>query len=336
MNAVVSELMQNNKGEVVTLIVDFSLNRKQNDATVKHFSSEMQRLKFRGTKVLDQSELLEKLNLTLNGINNTVRGSVAIFAAQDFIKVVPLHYQAISRLVLDSGFALSELLYAESRHPLHHILVFGGNGVRLFTGAGELCSEVTDYQPVIHVTHLLKSLDHSGSADEAHARGVKLQAKPKLHEAINNLVANLSSPVVVLGASNAGQLDQAASERVLALVDGNYEHASISDISEIAQKALDLTELQHTQIYLSEIDKLRHEKRLGAGCDEIVQLLGEGRLQTLYLEETAITQLQPGEAHELVDVDKSIALTLQQRGDVVFLPEGSLAESGGMVAGLRY
>lgn len=336
MNAVVSELMHGSDGEVVTLIVDLSLNRKQNEVTVNHFSSAMQQLGFRTRSFLEQSRLLEKINLTLNGIKNTVRGSVAIFAAPDCVKVVPLRYQAVSRLVLDQHFALSELIYAESHYPLRHILVFGGSSARLFTGAGELCSEVTDYQPVMHVTHILKSLLHAGATDEGHGRGIRLQARPKLYEAVNALVESLPAPVIILGASDAGQLSDVASERVLALVEGNYEHASISDISEIAQKALELAGLQKTQNCLGEIDRLRHEKRIGAGGDEITQLLDEGRLQTLYFEETAITRLNPDPSHRMVETDRLINRTLQQRGDVVFLPEGSLAEYGGMVAGLRY
>ncbi|GEM_PF-761442 len=338
MNEIISELLKCQDEQVLTLIVDLDMNRKENEVKLKHLGSELQHL---ALNIPDSTRdvLMKRLELILQSIEGTIStGSLAILAASNFAKVIPLHYHARARLLADRGFALTEVIYSATNFPLCHVLVFSCNGVRVFSKNGEQLSEITDNQAAAHATHLLKSLAHSGHLNEAKnsGRGVRTNPDPKLKEAIAALAEDFEGPMVIVGAAHAGELPSSLSERSIATNDGCYEHATVADIAKVAHEACDKASAESAQHYFEEVEKLLHEKRLGSGSDEIKQLILAGRVQTLYIEDTAATCINDSELHQLSETDRLISLALQYNGKIVFLPKDSLSKYDAMAAGLRF
>ncbi len=339
MNEIINELVNCQNKPVLTLIVDLDMNRKENDAKLNHLSSEIQHLVLKNLPATERDILLKRLELVLQSMEGTAfSSSVAILAASDFVKVVPLYYQAQARLVADDGFALTEVMYSADIYPPCHILVFSGHGVRLFSKKGEQLSEISDNQAATHATHLLKAVAHAGHLNEAKnsGRGVQAIPDPKVNAAISALAESLEGPVIIVGAAHAGDLPLALSERSIATIDGSYDHATVADVAKVAHEASVKASAERAQQYFEEIEKLLHEKRLGSGSDEIKQLILGGRVQSLYLEDTTATCVKGSEQHQLSEDDRLIALALQYKGTIVFLPKDSLSSYGGMAAGLRF
>ncbi len=338
MNEIINELLQCENEPVLTLIVDLDMNRKENEAKLKHLASEVQHLKL---DLPDSTRdiLFKRLELILQSIDGTLfNGSVAIFAAANFGKIFPLHYHAKPRVVADNGFALTEIAYSTSTFPLCHVLVFSCHGVRVFSKNGEHVSEIADNPAAAHATHLLKALAHSGHVNEAKnsGRGVKACSDPKLKAAISALSETLEGPMIIAGASHAGELPPSLDSRSIATVDGCYENASIADIAKVAQEACEKASTERAQNYLEAIEAFLHEKRLGSGNDEIEQLILAGRVQTLYVEDDAAISIKASEQHKLSEEDRMIASALRYKGEIVFLPKESLSNYGAMAAGLRF
>jgi hypothetical protein len=272
----------------------------------------------------DREVLLKRLELIFSGLESeTHNASVAIFIAKDFAKVVPLNYRASERIVL-GDIAASEVAYSAASCPRFHILVSGGNHVRLFEAAADQIVEIKENEQLTHVGHLLKSHDHSNQGDEH-----------KIHAAVAELCKGLNWPIVLIGTTHLGDISP-LSEYVMASIEGNYEHASTAEVLKVAKEQVEKYKTEKATKELAEIEKLSHEKRLGSGLDEITQLIKAGRVEKLYLEESEALAMQDGKENQTTINDQLISLTFQFNGEVVFLPANSLAKYDGMAAALRY
>lgn len=185
-----------------------------------------------------------------------------------------------------------------------------------------------------HINHLLKSASQAIVSGAASAKGLKIHSNPKLEESILGLLKTISGPVIAVGESQYANLDECTN--ISATIEGNYEHASVAEIGLIAEDALNIAESKSAEKYLAEIDTLRHEKRLGAGLNEITQLIDEGRVRTLYIEHNLLRNPISEPAHKLTEIDKLVTQTLRHKGQIAFLPDDSLSSYEGAVAGLRY
>lgn len=325
MKNAMAELVSTKEAPILSIIVDLGIVKRDNEAKLKHLMGESTKLIPSEVSSSDRDILLKRLELIFSGLESeTHNASVAIFIAKDFAKVVPLNYRAAERIVLGDAFAASEAAYSAANCPRFHILVGGGNLVRLFEAGADQIVEIKENEQLIHVGHLLKSHDHSNQAEEH-----------KIHSAVAELCKTLNCPVVVIGTSHFGDT-AALSEYVMASVEGNYEHANSADVLKVAKEQVELWKTARAVKELEELEKLVHEKRLGSGLDEITRLIKAGRVEKLYLEESEALEVKSGNETQLTVCDQLISLTFQFNGEVVFLPANSLVKYEGMAVALRY
>jgi hypothetical protein len=325
MKNAMAELVSTKEAPILSIIVDLGIVKRDNEAKLKHLMGEATKLIPSAVSSSDRDVLLKRLELIFSGLESeTHNASVAIFIAKDFAKVVPLNYRAAERIVLGDAFAASEAAYSAANCPRFHILVGGGNLVRLFEAGADQIVEIKENEQLIHVGHLLKSHDHSNQAEEH-----------KIHSAVAELCKTLNWPVVVIGTSHFGDT-AALSEYVMASVEGNYEHANSADVLKVAKEQVEIWKTARAVKELEELEKLVHEKRLGSGLDEITRLIKAGRVEKLYLEESEALEVKSGNVNQLTVCDQLISLTFQFNGEVVFLPANSLVKYEGMAAALRY
>lgn len=324
MKNAMAELVSTKEAPILSIIVDLGIVKRDNEAKLKHLMGEATKLIPSDVSTSDRDVLLKRLELIFSGLESeTHNASVAIFIAKDFAKVVPLNYRASERIVL-GDIAASEVAYSAASCPRFHILVSGGNHVRLFEAAADQIVEIKENEQLTHVGHLLKSHDHSNQGDEH-----------KIHAAVAELCKSLNWPIVLIGTTHFGDTST-LSDYVMASVEGNYEHASTSEVLKVAKEQVEKYKVEKAAKEVAELEKLGHEKRLGSGLDEITQLIKAGRVEKLYLEESEALVMQDGKENQMTVNDQLISLTFQFNGEVVFLPANSLAKYEGMAASLRY
>jgi hypothetical protein len=324
MKNAMAELVSTKEAPILSIIVDLGIVKRDNEAKLKHLMGEATKLIPSDVSTSDRDVLLKRLELIFSGLESeTHNASVAIFIAKDFAKVVPLNYRASERIVL-GDIAASEVAYSAASCPRFHILVSGGNHVRLFEAAADQIVEIKENEQLTHVGHLLKSHDHSNQGDEH-----------KIHAAVAELCKGVNWPIVLIGTTHFGDIS-ALSEYVMASIEGNYEHASTAEVLKVAKEQVEKYKAEKATKEVAELEKLGHEKRLGSGLDEITQLIKAGRVEKLYLEESEALAMQEGKENQMTVNDQLIALTFQFNGEVVFLPANSLTKYEGMAAALRY
>ncbi|MFA7339924.1 MAG: hypothetical protein WC028_24280 [Candidatus Obscuribacterales bacterium] len=325
MKNAMAELVSTKEAPILSIIVDLGIVKRDNEAKLKHLMGEATKLIPSEVSSSDRDILLKRLELIFSGLESeTHNASVAIFIAKDFAKVVPLNYRAAERIVLGDAFAASEAAYSAVNCPRFHILVGGGNLVRLFEAGSDQIVEIKENEQLIHVGHLLKSHDHSNQAEEH-----------KIHSAVAELCKTLNWPVVVIGTSHFGDT-AALSEYVMASIEGNYEHANTAEVLKVAKEQVEIWKTARAVKELEELEKLIHEKRLGSGLDEITRLIKAGRVEKLYIEESEALEVKSENENQLTVCDQLISLTFQFNGEVVFVPANSLVKYEGMAAALRY
>jgi hypothetical protein len=325
MKNAMAELVSTKEAPILSIIVDLGIVKRDNEAKLKHLMGEATKLIPSEVSSSDRDILLKRLELIFSGLESeTHNASVAIFIAKDFAKVVPLNYRAAERIVLGDAFAASEAAYSAVNCPRFHILVGGGNLVRLFEAGSDQIVEIKENEQLIHVGHLLKSHDHSNQAEEH-----------KIHSAVAELCKTLNWPVVVIGTSHFGDT-AALSEYVMASIEGNYEHANTAEVLKVAKEQVEIWKTARAVKELEELEKLIHEKRLGSGLDEITRLIKAGRVEKLYIEESEALEVKSEKENQLTVCDQLISLTFQFNGEVVFVPANSLVKYEGMAAALRY
>ncbi|CAN5158215.1 hypothetical protein BH11CYA1_BH11CYA1_07660 [soil metagenome] len=325
MKNAMAELVSTKEAPILSIIVDLGIVKRDNAANLKHLMEEAVKLIPDEISKSDRDVLLTRLELIFKGLeSDTHNASVAVFVAKDFGKVVPLNYRAAERVVLGDGFAASEVAYSEANCPSFHIVVGGGNLIRLFEVAADQIVEVKENEQLIHVGHILKTHDHSNQSEEH-----------KLHDAFAELCKTLQWPIVLIGTSHFGDTS-ALSEYVLATHEGNFEHATAAEIFKVAKEEMEIWKTAKAAVELEEIEKLVHEKRLGSGLDEVKELIKAGRVEKLYVEESGEVNEKDTELNQLTTNDHLISQALQFGGEVVFLPVNSLAKFEGMAAALRY
>ncbi|MFA6208969.1 MAG: hypothetical protein WCT03_23100 [Candidatus Obscuribacterales bacterium] len=326
MKNAMAELVTAKESPILSIIVDLGIVKRDNEAKLKHLMGEAVKLIPSDVASIDRDVLLKRLELIFTGLESeTHNASVAVFIAKDYAKVVPLNYRATERIVLGTAFAASEVAYSTASCPRFNILVGGGSSVRLFEAAADQIVEIKDNEKLAHVGHLLKSHDHAAHPSE----------QQKIHEAVAALCESLHWPLILVGGAQFADTSS-LTEQVIASIEGNYEHATNTEILTVSKDLLQTWKDEQAAKELEAIEKLVADKRLGSGRDEITELIKAGRVEKLYVAESAALKVDSATENQLTVVDELITSTFQFGGEVVFLPENSLAKYEGMAAALRY
>lgn len=323
-----NSLAMQQESNVLSVVFSLTSGDPHPEAKLKHVITAVKE------KVRSKSEeaLLKRLELALMAIElKSHQQGFAVFVSSDRTEVVALNYPACERIVFGEQFALTEALYSSRAYPEYTALLMGASQARMFKGAGRYVSEVKADEPELdHLSHQIKEraslIKSQGSGHGAEALVVQKMQTTML------ALLEKNQPAVLIGSEQnlAVQPNSGVNvdELVAAKITGNYDTATAGQIGELAAAAVQSCLKEETERELGRIDQLKHDHKVASGIDELSQVLSEGRVDTLYVEE----QIDSVNA----DAERLASLAIRAKAKVVFLPPGSLQSYTGIAAALRY
>ncbi|MFE9397441.1 chemotaxis protein [Streptomyces flavidovirens] len=263
------------------------------------------------------------------------------------------------RIVINTTYLTRNLVALAAREREYLVLVLSTGEVRLWRGQGDQVTEDRDSgYPVI-----TSGAERDGAPSRDGGQWASQDFRNMLAEADRKLTAVLQGnrlPVVLVGLpqhiatyreiSHHGQALAAEVEAGGLL---NTTPAEMSAQLAPARRALAEAD---TARAMRGLDEARSGKRYSAGAQDVWQAAGEGRVALLVVEEglrvtarpdtvegaerATLTLLEPEEAGvpgaEEDIIDSLVETVLSADGEVIFVPDESLADAHGIAAALRY
>ncbi|MGX1880972.1 baeRF3 domain-containing protein [Streptomyces sp. NPDC055287] len=263
------------------------------------------------------------------------------------------------RIVINTTYLTRNLVALAARERPYLVLVLSTGEVRLWRGRGEEVTEDRDSgYPVI-----TSGAERDGAPSRDGGRWAEQDFRNMLAEADRKLTAVLQGtglPVVLVGLRKHIATFREISSHGQALATdlevGGLLNSTPAEMSaQLAPARRALAEAD-TARAMRELDEARSGKRYSASVQDVWQAAGEGRVALLVVEESlrvtarpdtvegaeraALTLLEPGEtdvegAEEDI-IDSVVETVLSADGEVIFVPDESLTDAGGIAAGLRY
>ncbi|MFZ4518694.1 MAG: hypothetical protein ACOYOP_09915 [Microthrixaceae bacterium] len=281
-------------------------------------------------------DLVERLrDLADTTARRPVRRSLALFASPGTASAHVLDVEVHERTMVDDSFATRDLLdqvrlaeafvvvtVSEQRLRAFDCGPDGPVGVR--SAHGVLLAREEDDSPRVwerQVVATIRDLDRRGK------------------------------PLVLVGVERrVVAFLRAAGVRPAAMVHGSHDHTPPAALVALVRPALGAWEERRTANALRRLDAARSRHLWATGLDELWSLARESRVELLVVERSCAVPVRvvgehlvpvgPAEveAPDVIDdaVDDLIEAVAVRRGEVVLVPDGTLRDTGGLAAVLRY
>lgn len=280
-------------------------------------------------------EVMERLQGLLSDITDRpCRCSVGLFASPSVSVAHHLDVDVRERTVVDDTFATRDLLDEARRSAAYVVATVSDRHVRIFHGSGD-------------------------TLVGASARGVPLErwseeSDTSWERRTVDLLRRAGSgdgPLVLFGAERrVAALVRAAGVEPVAVVRGNHDQTPWATLADLARTPLEEWEGSRNAEAMERLEGARNRRRLATGLDEIWSLAQESRVELLVVERGYAVPVRTDgphlvpvgpeevEAPDVVDdaVDDLIEVVALRRGEVVIVPDGTLAGHGRVAAVLRF
>jgi hypothetical protein len=186
-----------------------------------------------------------------------------------------------------------------------------------------------------------------GDIDEGHDRFFR-----KVDQAFDQVNKREKRPLVVIGVERYLSMfrDVSTENDVVAEVRGNHEHLNEHELGQRVWPAAQAGFRQRSAQVFSRLDAAIGARKIASTIGEVWRNAHEGRGELLIVEESyhapatideSGLHLTPADSVEPVDViddavDEAIETVLQMKGEVAFVPDGSLEQHGRIALVLRY
>ena len=338
MKSVIEELTHYQNFPMLSVVVSLGLAEHENEMKLRSVLARAFDMTPKRLLKVDRDIFFARLQLMLSELVKSGHPkSVAIFVGKDFVRLVPLNYVAIDRIVVDKTCALSEVVYSSTMFPRFNVIVLGSKQARVYETFADHLIETKSEPPVEILSHLLKTrVDPVADAQAENGKnGITVSNHTnRLHHAFLELLKGLNHPAIVIGADRIGDLCPEMTKYISGVAEGDFEFVSNVEIGRLASAIADAWVQSKMQTGMAAIEKFKHDKKLAFGVDEVKALVEEGRVEKLYLEEFPSAAVD--DSHKLTLMDKLISSAFEADTEIFFMPAGSLAEYGGTLAGLRY
>ncbi|MFD5103026.1 baeRF3 domain-containing protein [Streptomyces albidochromogenes] len=263
------------------------------------------------------------------------------------------------RIVINTTYLTRNLVALAAREREYLVLVLSTGEVRLWRGRGEEVTEDVDSgYPVI-----TSGAERDGAPSRDGGQWASQDFRNMLAEADRKLTAVLQGnrlPVVLVGLPQQIAAYREVSHHGQALA-GELESGGLLNTTP-AEMSAQLAPVRRaladadTARAMRGLDEARSGKRYSAGVQDVWQAAGEGRVALLVVEEglrvtarpetvegaerATLTLQAPGEESSpgMEDdiIDSVVETVLSADGEVIFVPDESLADAHGIAAALRY
>lgn len=281
---------------------------------------------------------------------------LAIFVNRDFGRFVYLPFPLKERITIDDTFLTRDLVFALNRSPRYWVLALSEKPTRLFSAVRADLSEIHEggfpmthtgpggEQPLPHEFGFNKS----AYRDEHHRKFFR-----QVDSAFTAFRNADPLPIALVGVERFLAFYKEISAHrgaILVEVHGSHDKTSPHELGKIVWPLMEKAFAHQRQDTLQALEKAIGERRYASGIVEVWQLVQEGRGHILLVEEDyhcparldesgryIIPVESAGEPGVLDDaVDDLIEMTLEKKGQVVFMDNGSLAQHGRIALILRY
>jgi hypothetical protein len=284
--------------------------------------------------------LLRRIDASVDSVDLTHPSeSVAILVTADEAHVIPLPFPVFSRVVVDDTYATRDLVDAAQRMLHARVLVLAAEDARCFEVTGSTLREVHGHGFPLHISPpVQEDTPHRdrpiGEHEQAEAHRFVLRA---VDAALAELQARDHRPIVVVApVRELAYFDEVTRfvKDVVGCVRGNHVADSTAAIERVVAPALAAeTERRSAET----VARAREAVGTGAAARfaAVSAAAHEGRGHELILEEHVRVATAPVEGpHD--PVDDVIEAVLAHGGTVTMVPDGALADHGGIVLILRY
>lgn len=280
---------------------------------------------------------------------------LAIFVNQDFARKFYLPFPIQERVIIDESFATRDLVMTMNRSPRYWVLALSEKPTRLFEGARDTLTEITDYGfPKVHE-------GPGGEAPLPGGFGVRKSAyrdeySRKFFREVDAAFAEVAKddplPLIVVGVDRQLAFFNEVTGHgslIAGTVQGNYDHLSAHDLGKLLWPLVLEKMEERRQALLGELGAAVGAQRSASTLGEAWLQAQMGRVATLLVEENyhqparlsengmLLTPVDEPGPDVLDDaVDDLVEVVLQKGGQAFFFGDGALAEHGRVAAILRY
>ncbi len=300
-------------------------------------------------------DVTEQLDMAVSEIDLAhAEDGLAVFAAPGEHEIWSLNRTVPERVVLADTFLTRNLVAAKAAERPLWVLALSADRVSLWSGAGERVTEA-DNDP-FPLTRSLEDPDverkeRVGDVPSTFSDEQTRQFFRQADTATAAVLARDPRPLFVAGDTAALSLlddvGSVAGRAVAHVPHGGLASGPADAVWQAARPYARSRAEQDIAEVLGELDKARGRRAFAAGVDEIRQNVESGRVALLAVEENyretvrqAGGHLLPAESGDLdaVDdiVDEIVERSLDTGAAVRFVPDGTLADVGGIASALRY
>ncbi|MFO7627175.1 MAG: hypothetical protein R6V62_07950 [Candidatus Fermentibacteraceae bacterium] len=299
--------------------------------------------------------LLHNLDEAMSSVDHNMNmDGIALFANNDIFRVYQLPFTPMERVVVDETFLTRDLVYSLNRSSRYWLLVLSKKPTRLFEG---FCDNV------VEVKEGGFPMEHTGPGGSTALPGGKGARKSayrdenhqKFFRAVNTALAEYMSddplPLVITGVDKFISLyKDISSFPIVGVIKGSHGRTAAHELGKTAWPLMEEHLSGRRGQVLGELAKAVKDGTVLSTIGGIWPAVLQGRGKTLLVEEgfhypatvdESGMKIEPSENPEapgVIDdaVDEIIEAVIAARGDVVFVPDGTLTEHQRMALMLRF
>lgn len=300
--------------------------------------------------------LLQRLQELVAGVDHAHNeDGMALFVNRDFSRLVKLPFALPERVEVNEGFATRDLVYAMNRTLSCWVLHLSEQHTRLYRATDGSLSEVReagfpmtqDALSQTEITRREQKYSRTGDIDDGHDRFFR-----KVDQAFDEINKRERLPLAVVGVERYLSMfrDMSTENDVVAEVRGNYERLSEHELGQLVWPAVKEGFNTRSATVFSRLDAAIGAHKIASSIGEVWRHAHEGRGELLIVEKSYhapatidesgmhLTSADSVEPLDVVDdaVDEAIETVLQMKGEVAFVPDGSLDKHGRIALVLRY
>ncbi len=295
---------------------------------------------------LDEAVASVDHNMNLDGI--------ALYVNKDIFRVYQLPFTPMERVVVDETFLTRDLVFSLNRSSRYWLLVLSEKPTRLFEGFRDNVVEVREGGfPMEHK-------GPGGSTALPGGRGVRKSAyRDEYHQqffrsvntALTEFISDDPLPLVITGVDKfVSMYKDISAFPIEGVIKGSHDRTAAHELGKAAWPLVEKYLSGRRDQLLGELAKAVKDGTVLSTMGDIWPAALQGRGKTLLVEEgfhypatvdESGMKIEPSENPEapgVIDdaVDEIIEAVIAARGDVVFVPDGTLTEHQRMALMVRF
>ncbi|MER7660262.1 chemotaxis protein [Streptomyces sp. NPDC096193] len=302
-----------------------------------------------------RGEVSEQLDRALGEVDLAhAEDGLVVFAAPGEHQVWSLGRTVPERVVLSDTFLTRNLVSAHAAERPYWVLAVSADRASLWSGTADRVFE--EEAGAFPLTRSLEDPDAErkeriGDVPSTFSDELTRQFLRDADSAMSAVLASHPRPLYVAGEAAAlallGDVGSVATKAAARIPHGGLARGSAEAVGQAVRPFAEARAEQDVADVLAELDRARGRRAFAAGVDEIRQNVATGRVALLAVEENYretvrdtgehLNPAEPGDLDALDDiVDDIVERSLDTGAEVRFVPDGALADVGGIASALRY